>query len=254
MKRYRIIAVGIFILLGSAACQAKDGIDPEKRADAANSVVAGAPVSPTATPASTATPDFVPGSIEFQERPITDLSRAVVDYIEGREGEVAVAVLVPSTLGPSESVIYTWRGDERFRLASIMKVPIMLAVMAEAVEAGEDLTDEQLTLMTAMITVSDNDSTDIFWQELGGGRSVENYLHSIGIHEIFGDRTDDWGSSLGTAYEVASLFGLIGFGTGGLLDEEMRLIALGLLQQVHPDQAWAQPRWKTTRGQERSSV
>ncbi len=236
MPRYRTIAASALLLLVTAACNRGDGLGVGEVTEAIASETPTYAATATGTAVANATPELAPSNPEFEERPLTDLSRAVIDYIEEREGDVAVAVLVLSALAPSESIIYTWRGDERFRLASIMKVPIMLSVMTEAVEAGRDLTDEQLALMTAMITISDNDSADFFWQELGGGRSVEHYLHSIGIREIFADRTDDWGNSLGTAFEIAGLFGLIGFGE--ILDEEMRSLALELLQRVHPDQSW----------------
>ncbi len=233
MRHYRIIGAGLLLLLGVAACRAEDGRD----LGATETIVS--PVAATATFAATGTPEVVLAEPELEEPSIRELSDAVVDYIEGREGDVAVAVLVSFTPGSSGTVIYSWRGDERFRLASITKVPIMLAVMAGAVESGRDLSDEELALMTAMITVSDNDSASVLWQEIGGGPAVERYLLSIGIEEIFGDRTDDWGSSLGTATAVARLFGMLGSApSAGLLSSEMRTLALDLLQGVDPAQSW----------------
>ena len=234
MRRHHIVAVVVLFLLGTAACAGseikKDRDEPGQAAGGGATQAA----TVAAAPSTSLTP--LQGSAEPTERSISDLSDTVVNYIEGREGQVAVAVLLPET-ATHGSVIYTLRGTDRFRLASIVKVPIMLAVMAQAIEDQRDLTETELMLLTLMIRVSDNESASIFWEELGGGPAVEDYLLSIGIEEIFGHRSEDWGSSLGTAYEVAVLFGLIGFGSV-ILDQEMRGLALELLQDIHPEQSW----------------
>jgi beta-lactamase class A len=99
------------------------------------------------------------------------------------------------------------RADERFPLASVFKVPVMVEVMRQ-VDRGVLRLDERLTLTEAdkspgstlihchpglaltvrdllylMITLSDNTATDMLWRRVGLG-SVNATMRALGLASI----------------------------------------------------------------------
>ena len=101
-------------------------------------------------------------------------------------------------------------GDEPFPMASTFKIPILatackqLAEGAISLDARVPLADEDKSmgsgilpffesglqptvrdLLTLMIIISDNTATDIMVDYLGGAAAIENYMHELGLREIF---------------------------------------------------------------------
>lgn len=152
-------------------------------------------------------------------------------YLEARDGPKGVAVVVPS-----RRAIYTWNGHEKFHMASIAKVSIMLTVMDQALQSGRGLTAEELAYIRPMITISDNSAASLLWSQIGGGQAVEDFLRGIGLEETDPNKESCWGASYSSPHDVALLFAKLVLGE--ILDEKMRSIALELLQQVDPSQTW----------------
>jgi hypothetical protein len=121
-------------------------------------------------------------------------------------------------------------------MASVAKVAIMLTVMQQAIDEGRGLTPEELSALTPMITVSDNDAASLPWNQVGGGQTVEDYMRSIGLDEIDASKDSCWGASYASAYDVSLM--LAKLARGEILNDEMRHIALSLLAQVDPSQQW----------------
>jgi hypothetical protein len=151
--------------------------------------------------------------------------------MQERQGGAGVAVVVPS-----QGIIYTLNGHEEFHMASVAKVGIMLSLMNQAIQQHRDLTDAELESLGPMITVSDNVSASLLWQQIGGGQAVEDYFRSLGLQEIHPNKETCWGASYASAHDVALL--LAGLATGEILDESMRDIALALMEEVDPSQTW----------------
>lgn len=168
---------------------------------------------------------------EFDVRPLAELAPEAVDYLVTRRGSAGVAVVVPS-----RAAIYSWNGDTQFHMASVAKVAIMLTLMSQAVSEGRQPTTDELAYLRPMITVSDNTTASILWSLIGGGDAVELYLHSVGLAEITPNRDSCWGASYSSAEAAALLFAKLALGE--ILDEDMRQIALSLLQEVDPSQTW----------------
>jgi hypothetical protein len=188
-----------------------------------------APGATHAAPVSEVEVEAAPARLE--ERPLTELAPEAVAYLESRAMPVGMAVVVPD-----HNAIYTWNGHERFTMASVIKVPIMLAAMDRALASADGLSEVELALMRDMITVSDNESATTFWNDLDEGAGVEAYMHSIGLHEFEASADENWGSSLASPHDIALLFAMLAFGE--LLDEDMRATAIGLLRDVDREQAW----------------
>jgi hypothetical protein len=167
----------------------------------------------------------------YEERSLEELAPEAVSYLLTRDGPAGVAVVVPA-----HHAIYSWNGEAQFHMASVAKVAIMLTVMDQAIREGRQLTADEMDNLRPMITVSDNASASLLWSELGGGDAVERYLRSIGLEQINPNKEGCWGASYASPHDVALLFTKLA--TGEILNEDMRTIALGLLQQVDPSQTW----------------
>ncbi len=168
---------------------------------------------------------------DFVEQPLSQLSPEAAQYLEGRDGQISVSVVVPS-----RGTVYTWNGHEKLHMASVAKLAIMLTVMQQAIDQGRGLTSAEIANLTPMITVSDNDSASLLWDQVGGGPAVEAYLRSIGLQEIDPNEDACWGASYASSYDVSLL--LAKLAEGEILNPEMRSTALGLLSQVDPSQQW----------------
>jgi beta-lactamase class A len=161
--------------------------------------------------------------------PLFVLSPEAAQYLAGRPGPYGVAVFV---LG--EGTYYTAFGDTPLHLASVAKLPIMLALLDLAERDGRALTDYESGLLAAMIVVSDNDAATALWAEIGEREGLADYLASVGVSGA--DLTYDWGESAASASAVALLLAkLVG---GEILTPDSRALARGLLEGVAPDQRW----------------
>lgn len=165
------------------------------------------------------------------DRELAELSPEAQRFLEGREGRSGVAVLLPG-----RGVLYSSNGDQPMSMASVVKVAVMLAVMDRAVREGRELTGREMALLRPMIQESDNESTTVLWNDLGGSGAVEEYLRSIEIEDILPNAQEYWGASRATARSVARLFGKLAFEE--ILDRERRALAVELLSGVVPSQRW----------------
>ena len=172
-----------------------------------------------------------PPRVQFQVRPLEEFAPDVVAYLAEREGVAGAAIAIPS-LG----VVYTTDSTATFHLASVSKVMIMLTLLDQAAQRGEDLTPYQTALLEPMIIDSDNDAADALWEGVGGGDAIASYLQGVGIEGIQPDPDGEWGASLASPQALAML--LARLIQGETLDERYRQVAIHLMSQVHPDWRW----------------
>lgn len=187
--------------------------------------VAGASEAPaSASP----TPTLRPGQVEVLA--LDALSPAAAGLARKLGDRVGVAVYVPA-----QNRMYQYNAEPEFPIASVVKVPIMLAVMDRAVRKGEAISQLESDLISAMITQSDNDATTELWNMIGGAPAVEDFLRRSGITGATIDRMD-WGESAMSAQSAARLMGMLI--EGQALDQPHREYALELLTHIDPTQDW----------------
>lgn len=166
-----------------------------------------------------------------EARPLSELSGPAATFLAGRDGPLGLAVFVP---GPG--TMYAFHGDERMPLASVEKVITMVAVMDRAVREGRNLTDHESQLMTLMIEISDNDSAQALWYDLGGAPGIQGYLDELGMESTTPGLNDEWGTTESTPRDMAGLLSKLAM--GDFLDEPMRRRALAWMSEVEPEQKW----------------
>ncbi len=181
-----------------------------------------------------------------------DSARAKI-YLIGRE---AKGVLGVAAIDLKSGDTLTLRRDDHFPMQSVYKFPLALAVL-ERVDKGilslaqiihvrrEDLRPDTWsplrdaypagdldlpldTLLTYVVSYSDNNACDILFRLLGGTTVVDHYVHSIGIANMsiaateleMGEREDvqyrNWSSPFATAQLLQMFF------DGKLLSEGSR--------------------------------
>lgn len=194
----------------------------------------------TATPAAakgdasgtaTSFPTAASGVFHPAEAGLASLSTDAVQFLEGREESVSVAVISPGV-----STAYTWNGDTQLELASSVKVLITLAVLDAAQRENRYVDSFELALLWPMITISDNDSATKLWDQIGGGKGLTNYLASIAASGIRPYDGPYWGTSTASALGLAAVLTRAVF--GDILNAEHRALLISLMENVISNQWW----------------
>ena len=166
------------------------------------------------------------------EQPLAALAPRAVDFLTTRKGRVSVAVI-----DLNDGSAYTHGRADRYELASVGKVAILVTFLERARLEHLELTPNEQQLLHDMITLSDGDATTAIWVRSGRVSGVGAMLNRIGLGEprirvVEGD----WGGMTATALDVALLFAEVG--AGHVLSEESRGYALTLLEDISEAQSW----------------
>ncbi len=155
----------------------------------------------------------------------------------------AAVIAARSDIAPSVAIVdmrdgavYSYDGDRDHNLLSVAKLPILLATAEQAVRDERPLSEAEQRWLRWMISVSDNAATEYLWEGLGGSGPVNVLFGEVGLPAREFALEARWGTMRASALEVAWL--LAAMASGDLVNEETRVLALGLLDQVDPQQRW----------------
>ena len=120
----------------------------------------------------------------------TSFERRIAALADGTNGRIGVYAL-DLTTGREVSIL----GDQRFPMASTSKVAIAMAYLAQVDQGRKSLTSEYYhprnrVYYTARqhiertISYSDNHSTDVLLEQVGGPQAVNAWARSVGISEF----------------------------------------------------------------------
>lgn len=221
-----LFAVTVAVLsLAIASCAAAD--DPPgqpARADAPNATE----ILPTQSPADATAPAGAGPRIVD----LADLGDPVEAALAGLEDGWAFAVLLPD-----RATLYGLDPYRPFPMASVAKIPIALAFLDAVYKGGREPTDEELRLLGAMITQSDNDAADVLFSAVGAGPGVEAFFERYDIRGIsFVPGSLAWGDGTASAAGLAGLLALVY--REDALDAGARRIFLTLVSSVNAEQRW----------------
>lgn len=181
-----------------------------------------------------AVPRSAQSSVAAPGETLSALSSDAAVYIQQREPARGIAVVTAR-----DGILYSENGDEQLETASVIKVVVMTCVMARAEQQGRYVNEWELSLMWPMITYSDNDATDVLWNDLGGGPGVAACLESLEVTGITPYDGPYWGTSTASATGFATLMARLAFGE--LVNPVHRAAALALLTSVIEEQRWGVP-------------
>ncbi|KUL51509.1 hypothetical protein ADL22_06080 [Streptomyces sp. NRRL F-4489] len=162
------------------------------------------------------------------------LSRDIATALQGRQGTSAVALYDRHSGTSCE-----FRARTPFDSASVVKVTVLGALLRQAEEAHRTLTPHEVALTTAMITKSDNASTNALWHQVGAA-GVQHFLDLAGMRHTVPGPGASWGLTQITAADQLTLMRLL-TSDNAVLGPASRDYALDLMRRVAPDQRWGVP-------------
>ncbi|WST81711.1 class A beta-lactamase-related serine hydrolase [Streptomyces sp. NBC_01136] len=162
------------------------------------------------------------------------LSQDIAGALRGRAGTSALALYDRTT-----ATSCTFRADAAFDSASVVKVTILGALLRQTMEQHRGLTPREMELTTAMITKSDNDSTNVLWHQIGPV-GIQHFLTVAGMRDTVPGPKGYWGHTQVTAGDQLKLLRLL-TSDNSVLDRDARTYALRLMNRVVPQQRWGAP-------------
>jgi beta-lactamase class A len=162
----------------------------------------------------------------------------VASYLDGRMDTVSAAVYDLVT-HQTWTVGHTGRAQDE---ASVVKVEILETLLAQH-PAG--LTSGQAGLAEQMIEDSDNDAATALWDAVGGAAGIRAYGKLVGLTgtrpspcvQCAGFPWPGWGLTTTTALDQLTLLREL-VSSGSVLNAGSRRLAVGLMEDVTPDQRW----------------
>ncbi len=176
---------------------------------------------------------------DVEAAPTSDQIASATDYLEGRRGRTAFAVI------DSEGELSGVRTDTRFVTASVVKAMLLVQYLREVDRADRDLTSAERKVLDPMIRVSSNQAATAIWRRVGdaglrrlaGVVGMTNFV--IGPSYVGSCRCSAraWARAQITAGDQARLF----YELDGVLPERFREYAKNLLETVAAPQSWGIP-------------
>jgi beta-lactamase class A len=147
--------------------------------------------------------------------------------------EFSLAVLDKKT-----GLTYTFRGDEKYETASIVKVQVLSCLLLTAQDAGRKLTSQEDAWAKNMIRNSDNDSTTALFKELGKQSAIQKCDKRLGLTAT--TVNSSWGLTRTTAKDQVKLLAQL-VSDSSPLSTSSRQYAHTLMSTVNPKQRWGVP-------------
>jgi beta-lactamase class A len=160
------------------------------------------------------------------------LTRALDRYLDGRSGELAVAVR-DLTTGAS----FTYNKRLRTATASIIKVNLVIALLLKAQRRHRGLSAWEKGAAARAIKVSDNAAASALWSAIGGGAGLAAANKKLGLRSTRPGPGGAWGSTSTSADDQVRLLNTLTSAHSPLTARHRRYV-LGLMGEVAPEQAW----------------
>jgi Beta-lactamase enzyme family len=149
---------------------------------------------------------------------------AAIGYTDTRTGDVAFAVR-------TEDRFYGYRPDHDEWSASVVKAMLMVAYLNEPWVRGRALNAHDKSLLTPMITESDNDAAQQVFDTVGQP-ALRALAHRVGMTDF--ETSPIWGETEITARAQTLFFLHI----DSFIPERHRAYAMSLLASIIPSQRW----------------
>jgi hypothetical protein len=224
------VAAALALPLGAAGPQALASASAWQAAAPPVAVQAAAQAAPAE--AARAAPAAICMSAARHHRKLAArMSRGIAAALQGRSSVVSLAVADSRT-----GVTCRFHQRRHFHSASIVKVIILAALLRHLMAEHRDLTPEEVTLTTAMITNSSNSAASRLWDEVGR-RHLQRFLNLAKMTHTRLGPGGFWGLTRATAHDELLLLRVLK-SRKSVLDKPSRSYALSLMAHVIPSQRW----------------
>ena len=183
-------------------------------------------------PARVPAPAGEPARVRERERkpkiPSAAALRDAWDFARGRTGIVSLAVV------NSDGELRGKQEDRRYASASVVKAMLLAAEIRRLKHGGEGLDSTTDSLLTSMITVSDNEAADAIYARVGD-QGLFDVARRAGMTRF--TVAGHWGNAQIAAADMARFFGDL----DRVLARRHREYAKGLLGSIDESQSWGIP-------------
>lgn len=168
--------------------------------------------------------------------PVRAAIRRAWKFADEEPGVVSAAVI------DSNGRLSALRGGRLFVSASMVKALMLVAFLRELAEEGEELDSDDSAVLSAMITVSDNNAADDIYYRLGD-EPIEHVARLAGARTL--DVRGYWGETSFTAVDCARFIANV----RRLLPDRFRRYGMRLLASIVGYERWgipagAGPHWR----------
>jgi hypothetical protein len=167
-----------------------------------------------------------PGSSVWS--PVASLSSSLGRFLADHGDHVGAAIF-----DVTRKRFYPYNASHQFYMASSVKVPIMLTLLAHLEAARREPNDQEMSLLTTMIENSNNESAQALFDEIGGAPALDKFMRSVGIADFSAD-ADHWGYSTISPLAMVNLLTLLH--AGKILTAGDRQMAINLMENIESDQ------------------
>jgi hypothetical protein len=217
------LALGLALCLLTATAAGAQAVTPSAPAARAR-VLAG--LRPQAAPAAICTS----ASGKHRKR-AARMSRGIAAALQGRSSVVSLGAADTRT-----GITCSFHPRRHFHSASIVKVIILGALLRHLAAEHRDLSAEQVTLTTEMITESSNSAATTLWDELGR-RHLQRFLNLAKMTHTTLGADGFWGLTRVTVHDEMRLLKVLK-GRHSILDKPSRSYAMSLMANVIAAQRW----------------
>jgi membrane peptidoglycan carboxypeptidase len=130
---------------------------------------------------------------------------------------------------------YDYRGNRAFETASVVKMPLLAALLLRAQDEGRGLTAAEQRRARKMIVASDNDAAVRVYAAVGGASGLREALGRLGLDDT--DPDPKFGLTTTTAKDQTRMVSAL-TGSGGPLTEDSKALILQLMGSVNADKTW----------------
>ena len=159
------------------------------------------------------------------------MSRGIAAALQGRSSVVGLAAADTRT-----GVTCRFHPRRHFHSASIVKVIILGALLRHLMAEHRDLSADQVTLTTEMITESSNSAATTLWDEVGR-RHLQRFLNLAKMTRTTLGQGGYWGLTRVTAHDEMLLLRVLK-SSNSVLDKPSRAYARSLMADVIASQRW----------------
>ncbi|MFB9803183.1 serine hydrolase, partial [Streptomonospora salina] len=160
------------------------------------------------------------------------ISALLDDRFSGGPGRVAVSVQDLRT-----GAAFGYAADAEFRVASVVKLDMVVHMLLDAQREDRFLTDREQALAERMLCHSDNDAADTAFRRNGFTSGFADATARLGLADTSPHENGAWGMSSTTAADRLRLLRAV-FTDASPLDERSRAYLRSLMGAVAPEQAW----------------
>jgi hypothetical protein len=133
---------------------------------------------------------------------------------------------------------YSYRGDEKYETASVVKVQVLACLLLTAQDNGRKVTSSEDALAKKMIRNSDNAATTSLFSKLGRYSAITGCNKRLGLTQT--KVSSSWGLTKTTVKDQVKLLNAL-VDTKGELSASSRKYAYTLMSTVAEDQDWGVP-------------